>query len=94
MKSKKRNYTHTLYNTETFFNKGLIKEIRTNRYLGILLEKGLIFPILIRRRNYPDDTWVFMLVVVCQMGVFVRTPTPFGVKTSGIFLILNRRRFK
>ena len=85
MKSKKRNYTHTLYNTETSFNRGAFKDIRTNRCLGNLLEKGLIFPILIRRRNYPYDTWVFMLVVVCQMGVFARTPTPFGVKTSGIF---------
>ena len=65
---------------------------KCSNYLGFLLNKVLILPILIRRRNYPDDTWVFMLVVVCQMGVFVRTPTPFGVKTSGIFLILNRRR--
>ena len=24
--------------------------------------------LLNRKRNYPDDTWVFMLVAVCQLG--------------------------
>ena len=75
-----------------YLGKKIVSQVTES--LGILLKKGLILPILIRRRNYPDDTWVFMLVVVCQMGVFVRTPTPFGVKTSGIFLILNRRRIQ
>ena len=107
MTSKNINYTHQLYNTVTSLIMCLIRDIRTNRYydniiitllynyyngIGILLKKGLILSILIQRRNYPDDTWVFMLVAVCQMGVSVRTPTSFEVKTSGIFLILNQRR--
>ena len=54
--------------------------------------KYVILPILKQGRNYPDDTWVFMLAAVCQMGVFVRTPTAFVVRTSGIFLILKQRR--
>ena len=28
----------------------------SSNYLGFLLNKVLILPILIRRRNYPDDT--------------------------------------
>ncbi len=59
--------------------------------LGILLKKGLIFPILIQRRKAHTEIVGFSIVAVCQMGVFVRTPTSFGVKTSGIFSILNQR---
>ena len=84
----------------------LIRDIRTNRYydniiitllynyyngIGILLKKGLILSILIHRRIYRCESSVFLLVAVCQMGVSVRTPTSYEVKTSGIFLILNQR---
>ena len=50
----------------------------------------LILLILIHERNYPDDTWVFMLVAVWQMGVFVRTPPTLVGESSAIFLILNK----
>ena len=48
------------------------------------------FTYSIQGRNYPDDTWVFMLVVVCQIGVSVRTPPTLVGELSGIFLILNK----
>ena len=41
---------------------------KCSNYLGFLLNKVLILPILKQGRNYPDDTWVFMLVAVCQLG--------------------------
>ena len=85
-------YTHNNTTQKHLNYMCLNRDIRTDRYLGILLYLCLIFPILKQGRNYPDDTWVFMLVAVCQMGVSVRTPTSFEVKTSGIFLILNQRR--
>ena len=40
----------------------------------------------IQGRNYPDDTWVFMLVAVWQMGVFVRTPPTLVGESSAIFV--------
>ena len=106
MTSKNINYTHQLYNTVTSLIMCLIRDIRTNRYydniiitllynyyngIGILLKKGLIFPILNQRRKAHTVIVGFSIVAVCQMGVFVRTPTSFGVKTSGIFSILNQR---
>ena len=87
----------------------LIRDIRTNRYydniiitllynyyngIGILLKKGLILPILIHRRKAHTEIVGFSIVAVCQMGVFVRTPTSYEVKTSGIFLILKHRKNK
>ena len=50
----------------------------------------LNFTYSIQGRNYPDDTWVFMLVAVWQMGVFVRTPPTLVGESSAIFLILNK----
>jgi len=68
MKSKKRNYTHQLYNTETSFNRGAFKDIRTNRCLGILLNKVLILPILKHHRRKAHTEIVgFSIVAVCQM---------------------------
>ena len=67
MKSKKRNYTHTLYNTETSFNRGVFKDIRTNRCLGILLNKVLILPILKHHRRKPTRYVGFSYTEVCQM---------------------------
>jgi len=61
--------------------------------IGILLKKGLILPILKHHRRKAHTEIVgFSIVAVCQMGVFVRTPTSYEVKTSGIFLILKHRR--
>jgi len=87
MTSKKINYTHTLYNTETGFNRCLLKHIRTNKGvreyyynniiitplynyyngIGILLKKGLIFPILNQRRKAHTVIVGFSIVAVCQM---------------------------
>jgi len=60
--------------------------------LGFLLNNVLILSILNQGRNYPYDSWVFLLVAVCEMGVSVKPPTSFEVRTSRIFLILNQRR--
>ena len=46
----------------------------------------LNFTYSIQGRNYPDDTWVFMLVAVWQMGVFVRTPPTLVGESSAIFV--------
>ena len=79
MKSKKRNYTHTLYNTETSFNKGVFKDIRTkskivtvshlpDRCLGILL--------CFRIKKMPD--------VLTTKAVGVLTNTPIWQTTTNI----------
>ena len=41
MKRKKINYTHTLYNTETGFYRGVLKDIRTNRKCSSLIFGGV-----------------------------------------------------
>ena len=91
MKSKKRNYTHTLYNTETVFNRGVLKAFRTNRCLGILLKKRLILPILKHHRRKAHTEIVgFSLVAVCQMRDGAIHPGfPMEVRTSGIFTFKN-----
>ena len=53
--------------------------------LGILLKKGLIFPILIQRRKAHTEIVGFSIVATCQMVVFARTTPSFGGRTSGIF---------
>ena len=68
MRRKNINYTHTLYNTETGFNRGVFKAIRTYRCLGILLKKVLILPILKHHRRKAHTEIVgFSIVAVCQM---------------------------